>query len=104
MYDGHHFKVFSNDASDTSSLIGNTIFKIHEDWQRRTWIATNDGIDLLNRKTFSYTHIPILNSDGTKADDAYIRDITEDPQGNIFIANSENILKYNPVQKVFHPF
>ncbi len=56
-YDGHNFKVFTNDPFDPFSLAENTVITLFEDSRGWLWIGTESkGLDLYDPKTGRFHH------------------------------------------------
>ena len=51
LYDGHSFVVFEHDATDPTSLSGNTIRTIYEDRDTNLWFGTNSGLSCFDEQS-----------------------------------------------------
>ena len=56
------------------------------------WVATNNGLNRLDLKSETFTHIQ--ESDGISS--SYILKILEDNYGNLWFSTSKGLSKYNP--------
>jgi len=102
-YDGYELLAFRNNPNDSTSISSNTIYRILEDSLNRLWIAGNAGIDVYSPETMTFRHVPILEDGDSIYYDSYTRAI-ENNAGNIYIANTNGIYKYNDVSQVFEKF
>lgn len=59
LYDGGKIHIYKNIPGDDNSISGNLINDIAEDKDRNLWIAHNNGISLLDRKTGFFTNYQI---------------------------------------------
>jgi ligand-binding sensor domain-containing protein len=83
-YDGHSFKIFRHDPTDSTSLSNSWIWLIYEDRSDYLWISTDYGLNKFHRdsETFTrYLHLPDPN-DSTKLSNRLIRPIHEDRNGH----------------------
>lgn len=60
-YDGYSFLVFRHKKDNPSSISNNIINDIKETHDGKLLIATNDGFNLFDPVTNSFTHLPIYN-------------------------------------------
>ncbi|TWI80142.1 signal transduction histidine kinase [Lacibacter cauensis] len=93
-------------GTKTSDIASNQIYAIREDRKGNKWIGTNgNGIFVMNNaneQVFRLTPHPTLPTDINLPVNAYIRDIVEVRNGNIWIAtHGGGIAVYNPVSKKF---
>lgn len=89
-YDGHNFKIFTNDPNDPWSISGNTIIKLFEDSDGRIWATSdNSGINIYDKKTGRFHHIRHQPNDPSSLTGNYIDQIIEDTSG-YFITRVEN--------------
>lgn len=58
-YDGYEFKVYRHDPADPSSLRDSYVQALAEDRAGRIWVGTPSGIDVLDRSTQTFFHIPV---------------------------------------------
>lgn len=89
---------FQHDKNNIQSLSNNTVLDIIQSQVYDTtamWIATNIGLNRLDLKTKTITHIS--ETDGLPSN--YILKILEDNDGNLWFTTSVGITKYNPINK-----
>lgn len=60
-FDGYEFKVYRHDPNNPNSISHNWIWNICEDTHSNLWIASYEGLNLLDRKSNSFTHISPLS-------------------------------------------
>jgi len=74
-FDGNSFKHFDASASDKNSLGGNNIISLKEDFKKRIWIGTDQGIYCYNpideqfkllSKQFEHADVPVIITDQRK--------------------------------------
>lgn len=100
-YDGYNYVVYRNDPGDESSLSSNIVWDIHEDKKGDLWIATDKGLNLLNRDRRSFIRFV---HDDSKADSLITdttRSIAEDAMGNLWIATTTGLSKLNAQRTSF---
>ena len=96
-YDGHQFKTFYSDPSDSNSLSNNYVRCITEDAKGNIWVATaGGGFNKFNRKSNQfrqYTHQP-NNLNSVSGNNVY--NITVEKTGKLWIATTDGINLFNP--------
>jgi signal transduction histidine kinase/ligand-binding sensor domain-containing protein len=91
-YDGYHFVVYRNDASDAASLADNHVRVLFEDSKGRLWVGTeNNGLDIFDRRTEKFIHFKHSANNANSISDNRIARITEDKSGAIWISTSAGI-------------
>lgn len=86
-FDGHDFKVFTNETHNSHSLSGNSILKLFEDHQGRIWAVTdNEGLNVYDKKTGHFQRIQHHSKNPKSLSSNQIRCIVEDAAGNILAA------------------
>lgn len=89
------FTHYTYDEFDNSSVIGESVVKIFQDRAKRIWIGTNNGLSRYDRTTDSFirygiSHLPNFPQ-------AYILNITEDTNGDIWLSSyDEGVIRLNP--------
>jgi streptogramin lyase len=82
-YDGYSFTVFHNDIQDTTSISSDDLTCVFEDTKQRLWVGTrNNGLDLFNRETNTFTHF-VSRANGLRSN--AILGIREDSSGALWI-------------------
>ncbi|MFT3704331.1 MAG: two-component regulator propeller domain-containing protein [Agriterribacter sp.] len=89
-YDGYTFAVYHNNVDDTTSIASDDLTCVFEDSKQRLWIGTrNNGLDLFDRASNSFTHFRNVGGNGVSADN--ILSIREDHTGILWIRTSAGI-------------
>ena len=83
---------FTHDPNDPSSLSNNNCVEIYEDKRGTIWIATQSGLNKLNKDGKSFTRFTL--KDGLLSD--YIYNILEDKHGNLWLLTDKGITKFDP--------
>ncbi len=88
-YDGHNFRVWSNNPSNPYTLSDNTVTALFEDSRGWLWIGSeNQGVNLMDRKRERFYHISLPAIAPENKEVLYdVRRINEDKYGNIWIVN-----------------
>ena len=84
-FDGYDIKIFRSSAFTPGRLTNNEIQSIAEDNERKIWIGTIEGVNILDKKSFS---VSVLNNDLIRKE--RINSITKDFEGNIWIGTSSS--------------
>ena len=56
-YDGHAFKIYKSDPSDTTTLTGNYIISLLADSRKTLWVGTQNGLNKYNPLTNTFDRI-----------------------------------------------
>jgi len=92
-YDGHEFKVFTNDPNDPWSISENTIIKLFEDSAGRIWAASNSrGINIYDKKTGRFHQLRHDVNDPASLSGNHIDAIIEDSSGYFIVKIAEKEL------------
>lgn len=62
-FDGSRFKIFRNQADDSTSLRGNTILSIVEDKQGNIWVGTSEGLNRFDRHSEQFRYFPLRGAE-----------------------------------------
>ncbi|MBK9727805.1 MAG: histidine kinase [Saprospiraceae bacterium] len=89
-YDGYNIRTFYSDTS-RKSLPSNGVYSLYTDIKGDLWVGTDKGLAKYNPINQDFIRFDSL--DGTRS--SFIRVITEDQDGNLYIAGSNGIFKYN---------
>jgi ligand-binding sensor domain-containing protein/signal transduction histidine kinase/DNA-binding response OmpR family regulator len=87
-YDGNKFKIFSHWASDTNSLVANTIQDLLPEGDN-LWVCTNNGIDFFNATDEKFHHILIGQLHGIS--NISVFKAFKDFNNNLFIATHKGL-------------
>ncbi|MCD4771823.1 MAG: hypothetical protein K8R41_00400 [Bacteroidales bacterium] len=91
---------YTNSLSDTNSLSSNNVLSIYEDSKERFWIATEKGLNLMDRNKGSFSKITI--ADGLPNNVVYTS--LEDNEGNLWLSTNLGLCKFNPDKNTFSNF
>lgn len=96
-YDGHFFKSYHYNPSDSNSITQDYLESFYLDRQGNIWIATfGGGLNYFNPKTEKFTHYYHNANNPNSISDNYVNCIVEDPQGFIWIGTRKGLDRLNP--------
>ncbi|KYP14060.1 two-component regulator propeller domain-containing protein, partial [Flavihumibacter sp. CACIAM 22H1] len=87
-FDGTHFRIFSEDAANPTSIGSNSILSLFEDRQETIWVGTYKGIYLYDAATEQFRAF-------TKIPRAEVRHIKGDSANTIWIISNFQLYRYN---------
>lgn len=93
-------EVFIYDYKNPKSISNNTINAIFEDSSNNLWIATENGLNLVDRKTHAFKKI--TTNDGMPSNVFY--SILEDDTKNLWLTTSKGLVKFGPDHKTIKIF
>ncbi len=85
-FDGIKFKSFEGNNDDNKGLKANFVTSLFEDRKGNLWIGQINGLQVYHHNTESFNEIKIFIND--KQIHPYVSDITEAPNGDIWITTS----------------
>lgn len=94
-YDGYNFTVYRHDPDDPASIRDNLVFDIIER-DDQFYIATGLGLDILDRRTDSFSHPGDM--------ELSIHDIFDDSEGRMWLATNDGVYVFDPGAKTFTPY
>jgi ligand-binding sensor domain-containing protein/two-component sensor histidine kinase len=97
-YDGYSFKVFHNVPGDSSTLSDNLVQRLYEDHAGRLWVGTAAGLNLFDRGSETFRRFVAGKGPGELVH-GDVRDITEDRDGNLLVAQVKVIDKLTLTEK-----
>jgi ligand-binding sensor domain-containing protein len=101
-YDGYTFKIFKNQADDTTSLSHSWIWKVVEDADQNLWIATWNGLNRYDRVRDQFTRYNRIQ-DGAIAN-ARTNNVFIDSDGRLWVGTWGNgLFFYDADQDRFEP-
>jgi signal transduction histidine kinase/ligand-binding sensor domain-containing protein/DNA-binding response OmpR family regulator len=94
-YDGYQFKVFTNSARDTTSILGDNIINLRECPEGKIWVQTRSGSNTYDPGTekFDRNWSAYLRRLGMPPG-SNISDIVKDKQGNFLFLSDSLLYKY----------
>jgi ligand-binding sensor domain-containing protein/signal transduction histidine kinase len=87
-FDGYSFKIFRNDADDSTSIGNNFIHSLFEDEKGVLWVGTESGLYKYNAATERFSLV-------RQTVNTRIRDIKMDATGNLWFILGFTLTKYN---------
>ena len=90
-YDGYNFKVYTHDPNNPYSLSDNVCKTLLIDRYQRIWIGTPQlGLNLFDPQTEQFYHFIIKDQASKLSGGNGIKQLAEDPDGNIWINTEED--------------
>jgi ligand-binding sensor domain-containing protein/signal transduction histidine kinase/DNA-binding response OmpR family regulator len=86
-------EIFTYKYNDTSGISNNSINSIFQDSHNRLWIATENGLNLFNKKTRTFTKYN--TSKGFPSNVFY--SILEGDKNKLWITTSKGLVQFNPI-------
>ncbi|MBK9147842.1 MAG: response regulator [Flavobacteriales bacterium] len=89
-YDGYSFKVYRNDAADSTTLRENYITALSEGTDGALWVGTaSKGLDVMDRRTERFRHVDL----GSEGNASYVYHVVNDEHGNVWVATDKGLFK-----------
>ena len=97
-YDGHHFRLFTNDLEDPQSLPGNAIWCVELDTMGRIWYGTEaSGFGYFDPDTESFTNFRFDPAQEKSLETYEVLDLQAAPDGTMWLATSAHgVLHFDP--------
>ncbi len=96
------FTRFRNDPEDPRSIGNDNIVHIYEDSRDNLWVGIGSGIELLDRRTGTFTHYSQLFPNTLLA--SYPGDILEDRSGTLWIGTYDGLCVLDRDRRTVRPF
>ncbi|SFD45831.1 hybrid sensor histidine kinase/response regulator transcription factor [Flavobacterium phragmitis] len=93
-------EVFTYDYKNPNGISNNTMNAIFEDSSKNLWIATENGLNLVDRKNHTFTKFTTKN--GMPSNVFY--SILEDDSKNLWLTTSKGLVKFGPDHKTIKIF
>lgn len=90
-WDGYEYKKYFHSPDDSSSLSGNIVYTIFEDYKNRLWIGTIDGLSLYDRERERFIRCDL----GKETDKIPINDIREDSHHQLWLGTSYGLCRFD---------
>lgn len=91
-WDGHSFKRYQHNDTDSSSLSQNIVYCVFEDSKKRLWVGTIGGLDFYDREKDCFIHCKLLKE---SKDRLPVNVIKEDSKKQLWLGTSNGLWKYN---------
>jgi ligand-binding sensor domain-containing protein/two-component sensor histidine kinase len=91
------FTVYAHKASDPSSLSDNAVTSTYVDHLGTVWVSTEDGLNILNRVTGTFTHYYVKDGLPSNA----VSCILEDQLGMLWMSTNRGLSRLDPTSKTF---
>ena len=89
------FKQYLFDPDNENSLAGNTIYFIAEDSKNNLWIATSNGLSMIDQQTGNFTNYRNNPFDKNTISNNNIWHVYEDNDGNIWVSTDLGVNRMN---------
>ena len=100
-YDGYSLKAYRHDVHDTTSVSSPGVHFVSEDRFGRIWVSTMYGINLLDRRTGTFSrYLPHPSEVGFKGKNI-IRDLLVDQDNRLFVLGNKNLYLFDENTKGF---
>ena len=101
---GATFRHFVHDPADTNSLAGVEVDAVFEDHAGCLWVNTDQGLDMLDRKTGRFRHYRHDPANPRSSGGKGAGDIVEDGEDYLWIVTAGGIDRLDPGRSVFEHF
>ena len=94
-----NYRTYRHSPSDAASLSNNEVHRIFVDHQGTVWVATDDGLDRLDRTTGTFQTYKVQTSNRRRQ---RIASIAEDSSGRLWLGTAESgLLRFDPISGDF---
>lgn len=90
-----NFTVYHPDPLDHKSISGNSVLSIVEDKKGKLWIGTDDGLNVLNKKSNHFIHYKNNLKDTHSLSNNFVYSILEDDRGNLWLGTNGGLNFFN---------
>ena len=104
LFDGYSFKVYKNNALDSTSISNNIVTCIAEDHEGRIWVGTQNGLNVLNFRTERFERYYHDPSEKYSITNNHITNIVIDKRGEIWVGTFNGLNKYNQENNNFQHY
>jgi signal transduction histidine kinase/ligand-binding sensor domain-containing protein/DNA-binding response OmpR family regulator len=103
-WDGHTFKFFNWDPTDSNSLSTFQVWALLQASSGKIWVGTGGGLNLYDPGTEKFTRYEFDENNPNSLSHDYIHDLYQDKSGNLWIATYFGLNRYNPDSNNFTRF
>jgi len=102
-YSGENQKLqhFSHQPGQKNSLSDDAVWDVFEDSHNNLWVGTNEGLDLLNKKTKTFIHFKHKKNNLKSLSNNSVIEIFEDSEGKLWIGTYNGLNRYNRKDSTF---
>jgi len=95
-YDGYQISVYTRRLNNPNSLSNNNILCLAEDHDHHLWIGTQDGLNVLNKRTGDIKRVPVPG-----IPNPVVSCILVTRNDEIWLGLDEGLFRYSPKQNEF---
>ena len=99
-----HFKHFTADANDETSIVSNTIKAMYLDSKQKLWIATDKGLLIYNDDTGNFSRFNHTPNNPYSLSNDYILSFFEDSNQMMWIGTFTGVNRWDPNMTTFSQF
>jgi len=101
---GSESQRFSFDPNDATSLSNNVISSIFEDSHGRLWVGTGFGLNLMDRRTGTFTRFMNDPDDATSLPNNFARFVYQGPSGDLWVGTGGGFARFDSATGAFETF
>ena len=94
-YDGHSFKRYRHNPSDTLSLSFDWVYNLLEDREGNIWIGTFSGLNRFDKSTETFRRFFPSPGNPNAIPGATVNSLIEDEEGNIWIGTRKGLCRFD---------
>jgi len=96
-WDGYEMRTYLHDRTDSTSIASNYVEYLYVSKDGSLWIGTYGyGLDRFDYQRETFQHIDYVPKGKERADQRYVASITEDKNGQLWIATYDGVYRYDP--------
>src|SRR5690606_38045859 len=100
-FDGYAFKIFYHEADKPASISNNVVNSIIEDHSGFLWIATMDGLNMMNPLTEQFQRFYHNEQNASSLSNNKIWTLLCDSQGVVWVGTDDGFNRYNESNGTF---
>jgi signal transduction histidine kinase/ligand-binding sensor domain-containing protein len=102
MYDGRKYALYSNNDRDSTSISNNFVVSMATDSNNNLWIATQNGLNLFDRKKGTFRRFFHKTNDPFSLDGNFLTSVIQCPGGHIWVGSDAGINIYDKFNDRFY--